>query len=238
MPMPEKKDLPPTQEHLDIEKITDSLVVLKDGSVSVVIRTSAVNFDLLSEPEQDAKILAFAQLLNSLTHSFQILIRTKKINIAAYLDYVRSFQGKQNSPGLKRQMAIYTTFVQNLIVKNEILDKKFYIVVPYRPVLVTKTDPMKQMFGKEEKIVNVDRLLEQAKAYLYPKRDHVMKQLIRIGLQPHQLTTKELVEMYFELYNPTVSSSYQKTGSISENQSNIATQYKKVPQEDDPKLYE
>ena len=123
--MPKQKELAPTQDHLDIEKIVDNLVVLKEGTVAIVIRTSAVNFDLLSEPEQDANIMAFGQLLNSLTHSFQILIRTRKINIRGYLDYISSFRNKQQSPGLTRQMAIYTNFVQNLIVKNEILDKKF-----------------------------------------------------------------------------------------------------------------
>lgn len=236
--MAKSKDLPPTQEHLDVEKITNGLVVLRDGTVSLIIRTTAVNFDLLSEHEQDAKILAFGQLLNSLTHSFQIMIRTRKINIREYLNYIRSFQNKQLTDGLRRQMAIYTKFVQNLIVKNEILDKKFYIVIPYKAIVVTKTDPMKQMFGKEEKITNVDRIVEQAKSYLYPKRDHVMKQLIRIGLQAHQLTTKELIEMYFEIYNPNVSASYSTEGSIADSQSQIATQFKEKNDESDKqKLY-
>ncbi|MDD3662134.1 MAG: hypothetical protein PHG63_03655, partial [Candidatus Dojkabacteria bacterium] len=182
MAKPVQTQHPPTQDHLDLEKIVDNLVVLKDGTVSLVLRTTTVNFDLLSEPEQDAKIRAFGQLLNSLTHSCQILIRTKKINIRGYLGYLRSFNNSTISEGLRRQIAIYTRFVQNLITRNEVLDKKFYIIVPFRSLIVTKTDPMKQMFGKEEKITNVDRVIEQAKAYLYRKRDHIMKQLLRIGL--------------------------------------------------------
>lgn len=227
--MAQKKSMAPTQDHLDIEKVSDNLIALKDGTVSLVLQTTSVNFDLLSEPEQDAKIMAFGQLLNSLTHSFQILILTKKINIRGYIDYMKSFEDKQNSPGLKRQMAIYSKFVQNLITKNEILDKKFYIVVSYRAILVTKTDPMKQFFGKPEKITNIDKIIEQAKAYLYPKRDHIMKQLVRLGLQSHQLSSKELIEMFFEVYNPTVSASYSLEGSIADSQSNFATQYQEDP---------
>lgn len=233
MPKAKQEQLASTQDHLDIEKISDNLVVLKDGTVSIILQTSSVNFDLLSEPEQDAKIKAFGQLLNSLNHSFQIMIRTKKINIRGYLDYIQSFQNKQLSAGLKRQIAIYTQFVQNLITKNEVLDKKFYIIIPYRAIVVTKTDPMKQMFGKEEKIINVDRIMEQAKAYLYPKRDHVMKQLLRIGLQSHQLTSRELTEMFFEMYNPTVSESFVDENSVSETQTRIATQYKDEPEKND-----
>ena len=164
MPKSKQKQLASTQEHLDIEKIADNLVILKDGTVSIVLQTTSVNFDLLSEPEQDAKIKAFGQLLNSLNHSFQIMIRTKKINIRGYIDYIRSYENKQLSAGLKRQISIYTQFVQNLITKNEVLDKKFFIVIPYRAIVVTKTDPVKQMFGKEEKIINVDKIMEQAKA--------------------------------------------------------------------------
>lgn len=232
MPKSKKEQLSSTQEHLDIEKISDNLVVLKDGTVSIVLQTSSVNFDLLSEPEQDAKIKAFGQLLNSLNHSFQIMIRTKKINIRGYLDYIRSYENKQLSAGLKRQIVIYTQFVQNLITRNEVLDKKFYIIIPYRAIVVTKTDPMKQMFGKEEKIINVDRIMEQAKAYLYPKRDHVMKQLLRIGLQSHQLTTRELTEMFFEIYNPTISESFDDEVPISESQSHIVTQFKDEEEKD------
>ena len=224
MPVPKTPNMSATQDHIDIETIVDNLIVLKDGTVSIVLKTTAVNFDLLSEPEQDAKIKAFGQLLNSLSHTFQILIRTKKVNIRGYLDYVRSFQNKQISLGLNRQMAIYTTFVQNLITTNEVLDKKFYIIIPYRSIIVTKTDPMKQMFGKEERITNVAKVLDQAKAYLYPKRDHVMKQLVRIGLQSHQLSNKELIEMFFEIYNTTVSASYGADISIADSQSHIATQ--------------
>lgn len=230
MPTSKPKEFPPTQDHLDIEKIVDNLVILKDGTVAIVLKTTSVNFDLLSENEQDAKIASFGQLLNSLTHSFQIVIMTKKINIRGYIDYVKSFINKQISPGLKRQMTIYTKFVENLITRNEILDKKFYIVIPFRSIIVTKTNPMKQMMGKEEKITNVDRVIEQAKAYLYPKRDHVMKQILRIGLDCHQLATKELIELFFEIYNPLVSASYSAESSIADTQSQIATQYK----EDEP----
>jgi len=58
-----------TQEHLDIYTIKNHLVFLKDGSVALVLRTTAINFNLLSEEEQDATIYAYAGLLNSLSFS-------------------------------------------------------------------------------------------------------------------------------------------------------------------------
>jgi hypothetical protein len=201
-----KKDLSKyasTQDHLDIEKILSDLIILKDGTFALVLQTTAVNFDLLSEPEQDAKITSFGQLLNSLNHSFQILIRTKTVNIGNYIDYLRSFEGKQISEGLKKQIGLYTRFVQNLIIKNEVLDKSFFIIIPYRTLGPIKPpNPLKQLKGDEKKNTDAEKYISQAQSYLFPKRDHIVKQLHRIGLQAHQLTTKELTELFYEIYNP------------------------------------
>ncbi|MFH1547048.1 MAG: hypothetical protein ABIC57_01025 [bacterium] len=207
MPQPDLSKLASTQEHLDVESIQEDLVILKDGTFSIVLQTTAVNFDLLSEPEQDAKIMSFGQLLNSLNHSFQILIRTKTVNIGNYIDYLKSFEKKQLSPGLMKQIGIYTNFVQNLIIKNEVLDKSFYIVVSYRTFGPVKPPtPMSQLKKEDEKqLKNAERQIGQAKSYLFPKRDHIAKQLQRIGLQSHQLTTKELIELFYEIYNPVVN---------------------------------
>ncbi len=200
--MPLDSKYPPTQEHLTVQDIKDNLVILKDGTISIILQTSSVNFDLLSETEQDAKILAFAQLLNSVTHPFQILIRTKKVDITNYLSYISSFLNKQGSQGLKRQISIYLRFVQNLIIKNEVLDKSFYIMIPYRTISISAANPLKQIKKQQNVVVNTEKSIEPAKAYLYPKRDHIMKQLIRMGLHSHQLSTKEIIEMFYEIYNP------------------------------------
>ena len=70
-----------TQEFLEIEDIKDDLVILKDGSCCLIIKTSAVNFGLLSQEEQDAIIFAYAAFLNSLSFPLQILIFSRKICI-------------------------------------------------------------------------------------------------------------------------------------------------------------
>ena len=197
------QNLPSTQDHLMVKEIKDNLLIHSEGTISLVLQTSSVNFELLSEGEQDAKILAFGQLLNSLTHPAQILIRTRKVNILNYLDYIRSFQKKQLSPGLKRQITIYLQFVQNLIIKNEVLDKSFYIIIPFKGAMIQNVNPLLKF--KASKNSNAEtglKSLDQAKSYLYPKRDHVMKQLIRMGLQSHQLSSQELLELFHDCYNP------------------------------------
>jgi hypothetical protein len=173
----------------------------------MVIQTSAINFDLLAEYEQDSKIFAFAGLLNSLNFRIQILIRTKRIDISNYVDYLKNQKKKTMSEGLQKQLEIYIAFIQNLIVQNDVLDKNFYIVIPYSPGSeLPSTKMFKSKKSKEEeetyKQMKIDQLLEKSKIFLYPKRDHILKQLSRMGLFGHQLTTKELLSEFYTIYNP------------------------------------
>ena len=196
-----------TQDHLEVRDIVDDLLITKNGSVALVLQTSAINFDLLAEYEQDSKIYAFAGLLNSLNFHIQILIRTRRIDISNYVDYLKSQESRNISEGLRKQLQIYTEFIQNLIVQNDVLDKTFLIVIPFNPAgdipgsglfksKQTKEEIEKAMQMKQE------QLLEKAKIFLYPKRDHILKQLGRMGLFGHQLTNKELIAELYTIYNP------------------------------------
>lgn len=202
-----------TQDHLEIKNIVDDLVITKSGSVGLVLQTNAINFDLLAEYEQDSKIFAFAGLLNSLNFHIQILIRTKRIDISNYVEYLKNQKQKSMSEGLQRMMEIYTEFIQNLIVQNNVLDKNFFIVIPYNPAASipgtnlfdakkTKEEQESQMAMKEE------QLLEKAKIFLYPKRDHIIKQLGRMGLTGRQLGNQELITEFYTTYNPEEEENY------------------------------
>lgn len=196
-----------TQDHLEVLDIVDDLVVTKNGAVSLLVQTNAVNFDLLSEYEQDNKIYAFAGLLNSLNFHIQILIKTQRIDITNYLDYLSNQLSRPMSEGLKQQMTIYRSFVENLIITNDVLDKKFFIVLPYNPANPLSGAKLKKpkeganaVMSERHKL----QIVEQGRIYLYPKRDHILKQLGRMGLIGHQLENSELVQLFYEIYNPEV----------------------------------
>jgi len=196
-----------TQDHLEIKDIVDDLVITKSGTVAMVIQTSAINFDLLAEYEQDSKIFAFAGLLNSLNFHIQILIRTRRIDISNYVDYLKNQEKADMTPGLKKQLNIYTQFIQRLIVENDVLDKNFFLVIPYSPGGSMPTaNILKSKKSKQEIEQNMQmkqsQLLEKAKIFLFPKRDHILKQLNRMGLGGKQLTTKELITEFYTIYNP------------------------------------
>ncbi|WKZ30696.1 MAG: hypothetical protein QY318_02510 [Candidatus Dojkabacteria bacterium] len=206
-PKVRSKIKPSTQDHLEILDVIDDLVITKSGSVSLVIQTNAVNFDLLSEYEQDSKIYAFAGLLNSLNFHIQILIKTQRIDIANYIDYLNQQLSRPMSEGLRTQLTVYTSFVQNLIVTNDVLDKKFYLVVPYNPANPLAGAKLKKQKAAANSILSEKHKLqvaEQGRIYLYPKRDHILKQLGRMGLMGHQLENNELIQLFYEVYTPEV----------------------------------
>src|SRR3990167_5054252 len=104
-----------TQNHVDIEDILQDLILLKDGSVCLVLEISAINFGLLSETEQDATIYAYAQLLNSLTFSIQIIISSKQKDISDYIVSLDKQLTSISSPLLRGQLAKYRDFVKTVV---------------------------------------------------------------------------------------------------------------------------
>lgn len=180
-----------TQKHLLISDIADDILLLKDGGGALVLQVSAVNFGLLSDREQIAIISAFAQMLNSLSFSIQIVIHSERLNITSYVNLLDQAQKAQTNPLLSQMMTQYKQFVQATIKENEVLDKKFYIVIPLFKLELGLT------FSQET-------LKQKIKTVLLPRRDQVVRQLNRVGLKATQLTRQKLIELFYDIYNGEV----------------------------------
>src|SRR3989344_2602895 len=183
-----------TQDLIDVEDVAADLVLLKEGS--------ATNFGLLSEKEQDAIIFAYAQLLNSLTFAIQIVIVSKQKDITDYLKLVDSKMEKITTPLLKNQMAKYRDFVSSAVRQGNVLDKKFYTIIPFSSLeLGASTSIMSLGRKNQAPAIPRDVLLERAVTSLAPKRDHMIRLFARVGLRARQLTSPELLQLFFDLYN-------------------------------------
>ncbi|MFW5702553.1 MAG: hypothetical protein ACOCXP_01150 [Candidatus Dojkabacteria bacterium] len=196
------KETASTQEHLDIEDVIDDLVVLKNGNISLVIETDSLNFELLAEEEQDARILSFASLLNSVKFPMQIVIRTERADLNDYLDRLNQYREKEQSEALKRQMEIYIKFIRNLTVKTDVLNKRFFVVIPKRFVVSKKSSSLiGGLFGQKEE-PDYSKNIQIAKEELYPKRDLIIKQFKKIGINAWQLKKDDLIQLYYDIYDP------------------------------------
>ncbi len=200
-----------TQDHLDIYDIRDNLLLLKNGDVAILIETTAVNFQLLSSYEQDQKISAFSDLINALNFELQVVIHTEPIDMRKYLNYLEENYRKIQVEKLRNQMRIYIDFVKDLVVQNNVLQKRFFVVIPYRSGLLTsdQLNPFQKLIdvilGRKRvvEMKNAEGLVENAIIQLLPKRDSVMKMLSRMGLGSKQLNDRELISLFYSYYNPT-----------------------------------
>lgn len=197
-----------TQNHLDIVDIKDGILVLTGGRFRIVIEAQAINFDLLSEAEQDAAIYSYANLINSLDFPMQVVIRTRQVDITNYIDYLKSFRRLQPTSILRQQLDNYMTFIQELVTENTVLFKKFYIVIPHIKKVTEQAssgllDPILKVLGKEKVVMSYsDDDLVKAQQTFNQRTKELFWQFKRLGVGVRQLETEELIRLFYEIYNP------------------------------------
>jgi hypothetical protein len=197
-----------TQNFLDIYDITNNMIIMKDGSVAVILTVSAMNFGLLAEAEQDAIIYAYAALLNSLAYPIQIVIQSQTKDATAYLAKLKEQEKKASAPTKKKLIQDYSLFVSNLIKQRNVLDKKFYVVIPASTLELGFISAQSFIPGSNKfDITSIDKtiILEKAINLLEPKIDHLIAQFNRIGLFANQLNTQEIIQVFYNNYNPEAS---------------------------------
>ncbi len=199
-----------TQDHLDVEDIINNLVFLKDKTAAMVLSISAVNFNLLSEEEQDAIIYAYAALLNSLSFPIQILIRSQRKDITHYLKLLESQEKRQLDPTIKQRISQYRQFIAQIVKERNVLDKKFFIIIPFSYADLGISPSTFPLPGKKA-MPSIDKnyLMQKVVSTLEPRRDHLLRQLGNLGLAAKQLNTQQLIQLLYTIYNPDAADGIQ-----------------------------
>lgn len=193
-----KKPVGSTQEVIKFAEIREGVVILKDGNLRQVLLCSSVNFDLKSEQEQDAIIYRYQSFLNSLEFPIQILMQSKKLDLSNYLAKLDKVSKEQTNELLKYQTEDYVDFVRKLVDVANIMDKRFYVVVPY--LVPPKISPL----GKKSEsaaVLNYDEF-KKYKTELEQRIQVVQGGLNSIGVRTAVLDTQQLIELYYNVYNP------------------------------------
>lgn len=193
-----------TQEFVEIEDIKDDLVILKNGTCCLILQVSAINFGLLSEEEQEAIIASYASLLNSLSFSLQIMIISKRKDISSYLDGLKRAEDKTTEGKIREQIRKYRDFIEQTVRKSNILDKNFYLIIPFSALELGPQGAAKVLTKKAGHSFPKEYIVERAKTALLPKREYLIRLLSRLGLKTYQLDTQSLIKLFYELYNPDV----------------------------------
>ncbi len=192
-----------SQDDLPISDICEDVVLFKDGGAALVMESTSLNFSLLSEKEQEAVIAAYSALLNSLSFSIQIVVRTLRKDISSYLRHLDESAKNIASPGLYKLMQSYRKFILESVKKRNVLGKRFYIVLPFSPLELGVTKSVLSITrGNKPLPFPKSYVVKKAKVVLYPRRDHLIRQMGRLGIKLRQLLTEDLVGLYYEVYNP------------------------------------
>lgn len=177
-----------TQKFIEIENIIENIVLLSTGNACLVIEVKATNFALLSKEEQDAKVLSYSSLLNSLSFPVQIVIRSKKVDVSSYLKLLdEKIMATQNQL-LQNQIMLYKDFIKELVKVNTVLDKNFYLVIAH--------SSLDAGLGQSK-----ENFFKISKAKLSTKADAIHAQLKRMNLSAKTLGNAELVKLFYEIYN-------------------------------------
>lgn len=183
-----------TQKFIEVSDIVDDVVFFKNGDACSVIETSSVNFFLLSQDEQNARIYGYMGLINSLSFPIQILIVSRKIDMSSYISMLGERIQQVSSPRVQEHLTQYRSFIQELVSGGELLDKSLYVVVPFSRL---ELGPSAAKGGGSKKASYVKRVQEA----LSTKKSSVVEQIVRMGLSARVLPREELIKLYYELYN-------------------------------------
>jgi len=202
-----------TQNALQIAEIRDGIVIMNDGSFRSVIMLKAINFDLMSPQEREAVEFSYQGFLNSLYFPIQIFIHSQKVDLGPYLDKLNKIRGEHDNMLLALLMEDYIGYMSELSQQTNIMDKKFYLVIPYFPVAdiqkaLTSTKNLFSGIGsllnpkKPQHVIINETDLENAKTELRNRVQAVLAGLLQCSVQGLPLDTQELIELYYDVYNP------------------------------------
>jgi hypothetical protein len=208
-----------TQNTLQIAEIRDGIVIMNDGSFRSVIMVKSVNFDLMSPQEQEALEYSYQGFLNSLYFPVQIFLRSSKVDLRPYIEKLDKIRSEHDNMLLAYLMEDYINYIAGLSQQTNIMDKMFYVVVPFFPhtdiqKALTQSknffSGLSQMFNSKEQHVTINEAdLEAAKTELRNRVQAILSGLMQCGVQGLPLDTEELIELYYDTYNPDTATRQQ-----------------------------
>lgn len=183
---------------------------MNDGSFRAVVSCESINFDLMSGREREAVEYSYQSFLNSLYFPIQIFIRSEKVDIGPYLQKLVGYRRSQDNMLLGMLMEDYIAFIDDVSRETNIMDKRFYIVIPYFAVgdlgaLASAGKSIFTAFAKpqEQQHIKIDQAAyTKARDELSNRINAVMSGLFQMGIKARQLDTKALSALYYNTYNP------------------------------------
>ncbi|HEX4798946.1 MAG TPA: TraC family protein [Candidatus Paceibacterota bacterium] len=191
-----------SQQFVPIADIHDDVVILKDGQMCMVLLATSINFALKSSDEQQAILSQFQSFLNAIDFTVQIYIQSRRFDIRPYMAQLQERESYQENDLMKVQLQEYMEFIRTFTSQVDIMSKNFFVVVPYTPLHVEIAGIGKFLkANKDDATPKSDRFFED-RTQLEQRLSIVEQGLMRIGIRTSPLTTEQLIELYYHIFNP------------------------------------
>ena len=220
---PVKQDPNSTQGTLLFSELRDSMIIMKDGSFRAVVACKSINFDLMADSEREGVEMSYQDFLNSINFTIQILIRSQRIDIRPYIGKLEDRRRNEDNMLLARLMDDYIGFIDELSQEANIMDKSFFVVVPYysspeeeRALTETKNFFKAMSKNKGNTVSRINRdVYDKAIDEISKRCDTVIQGLYGIGIHAVRLNTEELGHLFYSFNNPA-EAGYQPLGNFSD----------------------
>ena len=195
----------PTQQFVPVQEVRDGIIVMKDGTLAMVVLVSSINLSLKSADEQQATLMQFQSFLNTLDFPVQIVIQSRRYDIRPYILTLQNRLREQTESLLQVQTREYIQFIQSFTDQVNIMRKSFFVVIPYTPPIISQQKGLSKVFSFLNKTpVNTAGVtdFEEQRTQLEERVSVVEQGLTRTGLRVAQLGTEEVIELLYKTFNP------------------------------------
>ena len=193
----------PSQNFIPIEEVRDGVIILKGGGLRSIIMVSSINYDLKSEDEQNALTSSFQRLLNSVEFPIQFFVQSRRLDIRPYLATLEKRLKEIPEELLQVQTREYIQFIRWFTDQTNIMRKSFFVVVPYEAAIVKQN---KGLLGFISKLGGTQteafQQFEESRSQLEQRMGIVQQGLASMGVRGVQLGTQEVIEVYYQIFNP------------------------------------
>ena len=139
------------------------------------------------------------------------MVRSRKLDIDQYIAMLKEKMQTQKNELLKGQMGEYIEYIQKLVEYTDIMEKRFFIVIPQNLDIaessslfskflryITPDDTVKSIIERKQKF-------EAEKAQLDVRVNIVKTGIENCGMKSRKLKTEEIIELFYQAYNPDIA---------------------------------
>lgn len=203
-----------SQKLLPISEIRNNVVILKNGALRSVLEVKGINLTLLSVGEQESMVYSWQSFLNNLEFSLEVVSTSRKINVDNYVSKITNDTKEEKNELLRYQIGDYISFISSFVKNYPIMKKSFYIVIPYDPIIIKSSNIFSKIKDVLSGALNLNREAFSNEAImpeeefqrnyqqLIIRQDTVLTHLQRMGIESSIVTTDDLIQLYYNLYNP------------------------------------